>query len=96
MGMSTGIRGFKPPDEKWQKMKAAWDACEAAGTDQPKAVGEFFRWDRPDDAGVAVPERELEACGALRRYTADAVDGYEVDVTKLPPDVKIIRFTNSW
>jgi hypothetical protein len=47
MGMSTHVVGFKPPDEKWRKMKAVWDACEAAGTDPPAAVSKFFEGDVP-------------------------------------------------
>lgn len=29
MGMSMHVVGYKPADEHWKKMKAAWDACAA-------------------------------------------------------------------
>lgn len=31
MSMSLNVMGFKPPDEKWKQMKAAYEACCAAG-----------------------------------------------------------------
>ena len=45
---------------------------------------------------MVVEEDELETSGALTAYKADMVDGFEVDVDKLPPGVKIIRFYNSY
>ena len=96
MSMSSHVYGFKPPDEKWWLMKAVWDACRAAGVDPPVGVREFFNHDEPDHAGVVVGEKDLVACGAVSKYTAEMQNGYEVDVTKLPTDVKIIRFVNSY
>lgn len=54
MGMSTHVVGFIPPDEKWQKMKAVWDACRAAGVEVPEDVCDFFEGGEPDPAGVEV------------------------------------------
>jgi hypothetical protein len=96
MGMSTGVVGFKPPDAKWRKMKAAYDACSAAGVDPPPSVMEFFGGDSPDDAGVEVDRKALEECGAVVPYSANMQEGYEVYVDKLPKDVKVVRFYNSW
>ncbi len=33
--MSTDLYvvGYRPADEQWDTMKAAWEACEAAGND---------------------------------------------------------------
>lgn len=42
MSMSTHVTGFAPADGTWQKMKAAWDACETAGVPVPAEVEEFF------------------------------------------------------
>lgn len=103
MGMSTHVVGFKPPDEKWRKMKAAWDSCTAAGVDVPKEIGEFFNWSAPDERGVIVKLEEwkdgkkvLHEC--LREWSEDTHtrEGYEIDVTKLPKDVTVLRFYNSW
>jgi len=91
MGMSTHIVGFRPPDEKWKAMKAIWDACRKADVSVPREVDDFFNGEVPDPAGVEVPLKE-----AVRDWGDESRDGFEVDVTKLPKDVTIIRFYNSW
>jgi hypothetical protein len=88
--MSTHVTGFAPPDEQWAKMKAIWDACGAAGIDVPDEVEEFFGGDEPDPAGVEV---DLP----LRKWNGhEAGAGYELDVASIPPQVKTLRFYNSW
>jgi len=102
MGMSTYVVGFKPPDEKWRKMKAVWDACAAAKVELPEDVSAFFGEEAPDPAGVRVElsdifvkgKRTTHAC--CREWRDDAGEGYEIDVKKLPPDVTVIRFYNQW
>lgn len=89
MSMSTHVIGFKPPDAKWKKMKEVWDACEKAGIDPPKEVSEFFNYENPDENGVEV---ELDAA----EWGDDGRQGYEIEVSKLPKGVTIIRFYNSW
>lgn len=89
MGMSTYVRGFKPPDEKWQEMKAIYDGCHKLGIDPPDEVEEFFDWDIPTDNGVEVSIDYSESQDDMQMF-------YDVDVSKLPKDVTVIRFTNSW
>ena len=93
MSMSSHVVGFKPPDDKWKKMKKAYDACIEAGINVPENVEEFFNYEEPDDAGVEV---ELEEHACCKEYNADMRQGFEIDVSKLPKDVKIIRFYNSY
>jgi hypothetical protein len=93
MSMSTHVVGFKPPDNKWKKMKAVYEACRAAKVDPPKEVAEFFEDGAPDDQGVEVC---IENTSAVKEWSDDSRSGYEVDLKKLDPDVKIIRFYNSW
>lgn len=100
MGMSMHVIGFKPPDETWEKMKAVWDACTAADLAPPPAVEEFFDWKKPDGSGVKIDLRgsacceEYEAC--CEEYEEGGKVGFEIDLSKLPADVKVIRFYNSW
>ena len=101
MSMSTHIIGFRPPDEKWRKMKAVWDACVAADMSIPNTVHEFFGGESPDPNGVEVDlfSSALYHHGkpsAVKKWNADMQEGFEVDVTKLPKDVTIIRFYNSY
>ena len=90
MGMSTHVVGIKPPDAIWKQMKLIWDTCEAAGIDEiPKKVGEFFNWEEPDEKGVIleIPHEE---------WSDESREGIEIEVKKIPKDVKIIRFYNAW
>ncbi len=96
MSMSTHVVGFKPPDDKWRKMKGIWDSCEEAGINPPKDVNDYFGGEAPGPAGVEVDEDALIECGAVKEHDGDMEDGYEIDVTKLPKDVKIIRVYNSY
>jgi hypothetical protein len=91
MGMSTNAYAVKPPDERWQRMKAAYDACKAAGVEVPDEVDGFFGGEPPDPAGV------VEHLGVLaRKWHGDCADGLEVDLDRVPPGTKTIRFANSW
>lgn len=89
MSMSTHIIGFAPPDETWLKMKAIWDACEAAQLDPPEEVGEFFGYTDPDPAGVEVEIPYSDWANRSR-------EGFEVALKDIPKHVKTIRFYNSW
>ncbi len=91
--MSTHIIGFRPPDEKWKKMKKIYDSCQEADIPVPKEVEEFFNYEEPDASGIEV---ELEAQRAVTDYRTESRTGFEVDISKLPPDVKILRFFNCW
>lgn len=93
MGMTTYVRGIKPPDETWLKMKAVWNACDEAGVPIPVRVVDYFDHQPPDEGGVEV---RLDDSLAVTPYTADGVAGIEVDLSKLPDDVTILRFINSW
>jgi len=94
MGMSTHVVGLRPPDDDFNKMKAIWDACEAAGVCPPGDVLEFFDHEKPDPMGV-----EVSLTGRppiAREWSGGEARGYEVDIADLPEGVKTIRFYNSW
>lgn len=95
MGMSTHVVGFTPPDEKYHKMKAVYDSCKAAGIEIHEDVKEFFNWEEPSEHGVTF---ELEKIpGAVEEWDdEEGASGLEVDISKLPKNVKIVRFYNSW
>ncbi len=94
MSMSTHVEGIKPPDEKWKKMKVVWDACKAAKVSPPDEVEEFFGNGDPDPAGVVLDQDELGE--AVQEYNVEGSSGYDVILAKLPKDVSVIRFVNSW
>ena len=92
MGMSTTIVGFRSADDLWNKHKAVWDACAQAQVPVPKETETFFDGEEPGDR----PGAEVSIEGAYKDWGNSWAQGYEVDVSKLPKDVKIIRFYNSW
>lgn len=91
MSMSTHVVGFVPPDERWAKMKAVWDASRAAGVEVPREVERFFGGEAPDDNG-----REVELPVMPWHDAHGGREGYELDVALIPKEVRVIRFYNSW
>ncbi len=92
MGMSSRIIAFRPPDEQWRKMAAIWNACVAAGVDCPREVSVFFQGEEPIPEGV-----EVEINEAVEPWNnGDMQEGFQVCLEKLPPNVKYIRFINSY
>jgi hypothetical protein len=90
--MSTHVVGFRPADEKWEKMKEVWAACDSAGVPVPDNVLDFFDHEHPGDK----PGAEVDVDAAVKDWNSTGCSGFEVDVTKLPPGLKILRFYNSW
>jgi hypothetical protein len=94
MSMSTHVVGFrKPDDNKFQKYAKIWKSCVEAGVGVPEEVFDYFNGEDPDENGMEVG---IENTDAVKIYKEDYYDGFEVDVTKLPKDVHIIRFYNSY
>jgi hypothetical protein len=87
--MSTHVVGFVPPDEQWKQLKAVHDACTAAGIEVPSEV-EMVIGSNPTEHG-----REVDIVDVEEWYSTGR-EGYDVDVSKLPPGVTVIRFYNSW
>ena len=91
--MSMRVEGIKPPDEKWKQMKAIYDACVSAKVLIPAVVEQFFDGYKPNESGVAV---DLINHDCSKRINGNMIEGYEIDLAKLPKDVKFIQFTNSY
>jgi hypothetical protein len=87
------VVGFKPANDRFKEMKAVWDACVRAGISVPAEVRHFFHDKAPDDQGVEVPLAGMTRDPAVTPYKAEMEEGFNVDLTKLDPDVKILRFT---
>ena len=98
MGMHSYVKGVKPADDKYRKMLAIYEQCEAADVSIPKEVDDFFNGERPDPAGVVV-SLSASKNGPVQEWRDEdneMLEGFEVDITKLPKDVKIVRFINSY
>lgn len=98
MGMSTHVVGIKPADEKYAQMHKILELCRTAKIDPPQAVKDFFGhyWKdstQTDPSGVCV-SLDKGSPGVTEWNDRDR-GGYEVDLRKLDPDIKILRFYNS-
>lgn len=93
MGRSLIVKGIVPADVKFKKMLAVWEACENAGVIIPDKVHEFFNNDEPDTKGVIIDLYENEC---VSEYKEEMSDGYEIDLSKLPSNIKTIRVYNSY
>jgi len=94
MGMSTHLNGVKPADETFKKHLKVWKACEEAGVSVPEETSKFFNHDSPDEKGVVVYLKKGQ--DGVSEYHTTSGGGFEVDLRKLPKDIKIIRFYNAW
>ncbi len=91
--MSTYVLGFKPADEKWNKMKEVWDACKSADVRPPDEVLDFFSHVYPGDS----PGMEVQLdSSAVEEWNDDYRSGYQVNLEHLPSDVKYLRFIISY
>lgn len=68
-------------------MKSVWDACDKAKVPVPKDVDDFFEDEGPGDK----PGKEISLKAAMTEWSCEYATGYEIDVTKLPKGLKIIR-----
>jgi len=91
MSMSTTVYGIVPPDEKFKQMKKIYDDCKDADIEPPEAVSEFFDWETPDDAGMTVSLDDVES-----EYSDEYSSGIEIELSKLDPKIKTLRFVNGW
>ncbi len=100
MSMSTFLTGFRKPDEKFQKMKTAWEACKAAGIEPPEEIDKFFDGDSPESHGLpitlAANDKVYAHDGSVRLYREDCKDGFVVDLDNLPQDIRVLKFHNSY
>ncbi len=93
MSMSVSVYGIRPPDKKWEKMAAAYNACKEAGLSIPPQIDTFFDGSAPDPKGVII---RLTKDHGVSEYHGDGESGLVIDVSKLPKDITEIRFVNSW
>lgn len=87
MSLSIKVVGYRPADDQWMKMKAVYDACEAAGVATPADVDDFFGCEDPGDA----PGKEVDLGDGLREWEDKYSTGYEIDIEALPKGVRFLR-----
>lgn len=93
MGMSTHIKAITPPDETWEQIKAIYDAYKNANIEPPEKIKEFFNFVPPDDKGVVI---DLFNHPAITSFEMDNIQGYDIQLDKLPSQTTILRVYNAW
>jgi hypothetical protein len=92
MKVHTNVSGYIPPDEKWKKMKEAWDSCKRANVSVPDEVVDFFDGEYPENK----PGMEVDIEEAVTKLEGCGYCTFSVDVKKLPPNVTQIHLETSW
>jgi len=91
MSHHLNINGFTEPSTEWLEMKAAYDACDKAGVRIPEEVQQYFHYEPPKHPG-----QPIDITKAVTPYRGDMEEGFDVDISKLPPNVKLVRFHVSY
>ena len=99
MGMSTSVVGVRDYDGKFSAMMAVKRACESAGTGYPQELMDYCFPNHPNESEDYL-RRELEQISipsaAKIEFSLEGVAGIQIELSKLPDDIKFIRFENSW
>lgn len=93
MSQSMHVIGVGKPDENHRKMYAAYQSCLAAGISIPDEINEYFDWSTPNENGRKI---ELRRGDSIKEYKADMREGFDVDLSKLPPNITHVRFFVSY
>ena len=95
MGMSTHLIGLvSPDDEIYKKHANVLKACHESGIKElPAETAKFFGYTHPE---LCALEEKLTVKIPYTEYSEYMVDGFEVDVTKIPIGVTKLRFYNSY
>lgn len=98
MSMSMHCVAVKPADDNYRRMLAAYRACEEAGISPPEAVLDFFNGEDPDETGITqdLGSQYRDIHESCTKWRDDGREGFQVDVTKLPPGTRFVRFYCSW
>lgn len=93
--MSTSVIGIIPADDKFKKMLSIYKSCKDIKIAPPIEVLDFFHGETPDESGVKIHLSYPEHDG-VKEYQNDYSSGYEIEIDKLPKNIKFVRVVNSW
>ena len=99
MGMSTHVVAMRNMGHEFEKMLKVKHFCEENKVGYPYEVADYFGEFVKEDESVirdAMAEVTLSGDNGLTEFTDEYRTGYEVEIAKLPKEVKVIRFYNSW
>lgn len=87
MSATIGVEGLKPKTEEYEKKLQIYKLCEELLIEPPAEIIKFFHGKMCED-GI-VTEIPSDALNEYRKGCKEIID---VDLTKLPDDIKTLRF----
>ena|SRR3990172_2472156 len=98
MGSDMYLQAFIPDtDETYKKHKKVLIACNEADVDLPKETAEYFGYDYPEMCALEEKLRvELQKGVHYEEYRDDGVEGFDIELKKLPQGVTKIRVYNGY
>lgn len=93
MGMSTHVAGYRMVDNDWEAKKLAYNACINANIPIPPELYRYFNGENPNSDLNGI---EIDITESVSNWNNDYSAGFVVDITKLPKDIRYIKFYNSW
>lgn len=91
MSKQMVVQGFRVYDEEWRRMTAVQEACVSAQVKIPLEVIAYFDGTKDGQPGYTKLEFDVRNSIAVKEWEGDEAFGVEVDLTKLPMDVKTLR-----
>jgi hypothetical protein len=94
--MGLRVEGIRDLGGQFAKMAAVKEACESAKIPYPPEVRAYFKW--PEES-VEVLQQEMDSVNvecAVTKVYCDGSDRLEVQLDKLPSEVKALRITYSY
>lgn len=93
MGMNIGAYGIKPKTKEYEQKLQIYNLCKEQKVEIPEEIINFFDGD-PCKEGILVKLDDIE--GALEYPEEDDCEIIQVDISKLPKEIKKIRFQIWW
>lgn len=100
MSMSMHVTAFRDMDGEFKRMLEIKNFCASHDVSYPKEVTDYFGDSlSPLDSDTSLYEdfAEIDLDSKLRRWDDDDCrSGYEIDVSDIPSEAKILRFYVSY
>jgi len=92
MGVDLGVKGIRDLDGKFAEMMKIKKLCEKSKISYPIEVQQYFGPSIGEDEELITEEMsDIDINGCMKEWGNEYAQGYEIDVKKIPKDVKKIR-----
>lgn len=90
MTASVRLLGFGPPDDRWKEMAEVYFACRRAGVTVPDEVESYFDEGAPEPIG-----KDTDLTHLTKEWDVPSgwpALGLEIEVSKIPGNIELLRF----